>query len=108
MVLLVHRFWVLCLKCGYLLLQIGLAVGDIEAVQRNARLKRLAMQVCIVHVILLDLDVLTRMPVSMTFLCTKILLFYLWAINPTIPLMTVPTNPDNSVFSPPRLWPFMV
>ena len=26
-------------------LQIGLAVGDIEAVQRNARLKRLAMQV---------------------------------------------------------------
>ncbi len=27
------------------LLQIGLAVGDIEAVQRNARLKRLAMQV---------------------------------------------------------------
>ena len=26
-------------------LQIGLAVGDIESVQRNARLKRLAMQV---------------------------------------------------------------
>ena len=26
-------------------MQIGLAVGDIEAVQRNARLKRLAMQV---------------------------------------------------------------
>ena len=26
-------------------LQIGLAVGDIEAVQKNARLKRLAMQV---------------------------------------------------------------
>ena len=27
------------------MLQIGLAVGDIEAIQRDARLKRLAMQV---------------------------------------------------------------
>lgn len=30
---------------SFVLIQIGLAVGDIESVQRNARLKRLAMQV---------------------------------------------------------------
>ena len=37
-------------------LQIGLAVGDIEAVQRNARLKRLAMQVLFFKIVYLPLE----------------------------------------------------
>ena len=32
-------------NCLSVILKIGLAVGDIEAVQRNAKLKRIAMQV---------------------------------------------------------------
>ena len=35
----------MCQSSLHIFLQIGLAVGDIEAVQKNARLKRLAMQV---------------------------------------------------------------
>ena len=35
----------MCQSSPHIGLQIGLAVGDIEAVQKNARLKRLAMQV---------------------------------------------------------------
>ena len=37
-------------------LQIGLAVGDIEAVQRNARLKRLAMQVLLFKMVYQPLE----------------------------------------------------
>ena len=35
-------------------LQIGLAVGDIEAVQKDARLKRLAMQVQITFIVIIN------------------------------------------------------
>ena len=60
----IKQFWLTsinqkCLQCTnqcqvsndfhWIPFQIGLAVGDIESVQKNARLKRLAMQVCLLY-----------------------------------------------------------